>query len=297
MTLIADVFPKLRTQKNLVRSMPKKSPFKGSFKKQHGKYAQTLLKCEGQLLYHIYWSLLTQLSYKKYLLVICKISRLFINTLSADGKYSLFNRDTLTQPIHMQLSGKEKTFSHLFSEFLKSNWKFEHFQKKKISLIGYVFPKLWTPKNLVKSMSKKSQFKGSFGKQHGKRAQILLKFPWQHLYHIYWSLWMQLTCKNFVLVICKISRLFPNTLSADGKYSLLNKDNLTQPIQMQVSRKQKTFSEFFSAFLKSSLNFEYFLKKDDPHSWCISEITDSAKTRLDQCLKSPFSEDPLKATW
>ena len=31
----------------------------------------------------------------------------------------------------MQLSGKEKTFSHLFSEFLKSNWKFENFQKKK----------------------------------------------------------------------------------------------------------------------------------------------------------------------
>ena len=52
--LIADVFPKLRTQKNLVRSMPKKSRLKGSFKKQHGKCAQTLLKCQGQLLYHIY---------------------------------------------------------------------------------------------------------------------------------------------------------------------------------------------------------------------------------------------------
>ena len=43
---------------------------------------------------------------------------------------------------------------------------------------------------------------------------------------------------------------------ADGKYSLLNRDNLRQPIQMQVSRKQETFSELFSAFLKSSLNFE-----------------------------------------
>ena len=188
------------------------------------------------------------MSYKKPLLLICKISRLFPDTLSADGKYSLFNRDTLTQPIHMQLSGKEKTFSHLFSEFLKSNWKFEHFQKKKISLIGYVFPKLWTPKNLVKSMSKKSQFKGSFGKQHGKRAQILLKLPWQHLYHIYWSLWMQLTCKNSLLVTWKISRHFPNTLSADGKYSVLNRDNLTLPIQMQLSLKQKFFLIFFLDF-------------------------------------------------
>ena len=55
-------------------------------------------------------------------------------------------------------------------------------------------------------------------------------------------------------------------MSADGKYSLLNRDNLTQPIQMQLSRKQKKFSNFFSAFLKSTLNFEHFFKKDDPHS-------------------------------
>ena len=75
----------------------------------------------------------------------------------------------------------------------------------------------------------------------------------------------------------QISSLFPNTLSVDGKYSLFNRDNLTQPIQMQLSRKQKTFSDFFSAFFKSSLNFEHFLKKDDPHCWCISEITDPEK--------------------
>ena len=131
MTLIADVFPKLRTQKNLVRWMPKKSRFKGSFKKQHGKCTQTLLKCQGQLLYHIYWSLLRQLSYKKSLLVICKISRLFINTLSADCKYSLFNRDNLARPIQMRVSRKQKTFSDFFSAFLKSNLNFEHFQQKK----------------------------------------------------------------------------------------------------------------------------------------------------------------------
>ena len=46
---------------------------------------------------------------------------------------------------------------------------------------------------------------------------------------------------------------------------------------MQLSRKQKTFSEFFSAFLKFSLNFEHFLKKDDSHSRGISKITESEK--------------------
>ena len=50
-----------------------------------------------------------------------------------------------------------------------------------------------------------------------------------------------------------------------------------QPIQIQLSQKQKSFSEFFHAFSKSKLNFEHFLKKDDTHSCCISEITDSKK--------------------
>ena len=130
MTLIADVFPKLRTQKNLVRSMPKKSPFKRSFKKQHGKCAQTFLKCQGQLLYQIYWSVFRQLSYKKSLLVISKIQRLFINTMSVDGNYWVFNEDNLTQPIQMQLSRKQKTFSEFFSPFFKSSLNFQHFLKK-----------------------------------------------------------------------------------------------------------------------------------------------------------------------
>ena len=146
-----------------------------------------------------------------------------------------------------------------------------------MNLIADVFRKLRTKKNHVRSTSQKWSFKGSFGKQHGKPAQTLLKFAWQHLYHIYWLLWRQLTCKKSLLVTWKISRLFPNTLSADGKYSLLNRDNLTQPIQMQLSRKQKTFSEFFSAFLKSSLNFEHFQKKDNSDSRGISKITDSEK--------------------
>ena len=80
-----------------------------------------------------------------------------------------------------------------------------------------------------------------------------------------------------MLVLCTILKLFVNTLTADDKYSLLNRDNLTQPIQILLSQKQKTFSEFFSAFLKSTLNFEHFQKKDDPYSLCIFEITDSAK--------------------
>ena len=37
MTLITDVFRKLQTPKNMLRSMPKKSHFRVSVEKQHGK--------------------------------------------------------------------------------------------------------------------------------------------------------------------------------------------------------------------------------------------------------------------
>ena len=80
-----------------------------------------------------------------------------------------------------------------------------------------------------------------------------------------------------MLVLCKILGLFVNTLSEDDKYCLLYNDNLLQPIQILLSQKQKTFSQFFSAFLKSTLNFEYFQKKNDPHRQWISQITVSEK--------------------
>ena len=62
-------------------------------------------------------------------------------------------------------------------------------------------------------------------------------------------------------VLWKILRLFLNTLTDDDKHCLLYRDNLTQPIQILLSQKQQTFSEFFSAFLKSTLNFEHFQNK------------------------------------
>ena len=64
-----------------------------------------------------------------------------------------------------------------------------------------------------------------------------------------------------MLVLCKISGFFLNKLSDDDKCSLLYRDNLTQPIQILLSQKQETFSEFFCPYLKSTLNFEHFQKK------------------------------------
>ena len=60
--------------------------------------------------------------------------------------------------------------------------------------------------------------------------------------------------------------MYFSILTADYKYSLLNREKLRQPDQMQLSQKQRTFSEFVFAFQKSRLKFEHFEKKDDPHS-------------------------------
>ena len=71
--------------------------------------------------------------------------------------------------------------------------------------------------------------------------------------------------------------LFVNTMSAVDKCSLPNRDNLMQPVHMQLSQRLKTFSEFFSAFSKSRLNFAYFEKKDDAHSLFITDATPCQK--------------------
>ena len=67
-------------------------------------------------------------------------------------------------------------------------------------------------------------------------------------------------------MICKFLRPFVNTFTANDNYSVLNKQYLLHPIHMQLTQKQKTFSQFFSAFLKSRLNFEHIQKKDDTDS-------------------------------
>ena len=70
----------------------------------------------------------------------------------------------------------------------------------------------------------------------------------------------------------EILRLFVNGLTADDMYSRTNVENLPQQFQTPLSPKQKTFSEFFIAFLQFSWNLEHFQKKDEYPTLIISEI-------------------------
>ena len=194
--------------------------------------------------------------------------------MAADEKYPVLNRDNLMKSILMQLSQKQKTFTEFFDAFLKSVWNFEHIETKN-DPYRFFISEITDCENVVRSMSKKSRLKGPFDMQHGKHVEPILKVAWHSLYHIHWSLPSQLSWKKYVFLTCEILVLHVNVLAADKKYPFVRRDNLTIPIQMQLSQKYKTFSTFFSAFSKSRSNFEHFDQKDDPHRFCISEITDS----------------------
>ena len=64
-----------------------------------------------------------KLSWKKLLIVRYEISGVFVNTLTANGKYSRRNRESFQQQIQIQLSQKRQTFSWFFIAFLKSTLK------------------------------------------------------------------------------------------------------------------------------------------------------------------------------
>ena len=71
--------------------------------------------------------------------------------------------------------------------------------------------------------------------------------------------------------------MFLNTLTAEYNYSRRNMQTFTQPVQTPLSLKQKHFSGFFIAFLKSIWNGEHFQKKGESSSLSISEIIGSKR--------------------
>ena len=79
-------------------------------------------------------------------------------------------------------------------------------------------------------------------------------------------------------MISKILGVFVNTFTTVEKYSVLNRDNLKQHLQMQLSQKKKSFLDFPFAFSAFRFNFEHFQEKDDNH---IADIFFNLRTPKD----------------
>ena len=66
-------------------------------------------------------------------------------------------------------------------------------------------------------------------------------------------------------------------LTVDDEYSHQNRENLTLPIQIQLSKRSKKSSYHFNVVLESTINVEHLAKKYEIHSLSISEIIDSKR--------------------
>ena len=110
-------------------------------------------------------------------------------------------------------------------------------------------------------MSKNTRLRGPLDRRHGKRAQntdsILMRASLSSEVITVKVIELQ----KSLLDTWQFFRVFLNTLTANDKYSLNSKDKWMQNIQMLLSRKQNLFSEFFSPFSESALNFKHFQKK------------------------------------
>ena len=130
-----------------------------------------------------------------------------------------------------------KTKKH-FLGFLFHWWNLHHisniFKKKKI-VIANVFPKLSTVQGLFTPLTIQRRLKTSFYSQQVKRFQTLVKSSWEHLCHIFWSLWGEKIWKISTWLNFHIVGVFANTWTADYKYPVPDCENLLFPIQIQLS--------------------------------------------------------------
>ena len=128
--IIANESPKLRTVKNFVRSFCQKRRFGTPPYSQHVTVFQVLAKSPWERFYHAFSSFWEKLIWKMSSRLFLEILGVFLNKLTADGKYPVEEWENLRLPMQMQLSEKRKTFSQLFAPFLESTSNFKHFEKR-----------------------------------------------------------------------------------------------------------------------------------------------------------------------
>ena len=118
-SVIALLFPKLLSRKEVATETSKRSCFRTPFGNQRVNGFQTPLNVARHHLYPLFPWIPGKLSWKKPALLWLKILRLFANTLTADDNYSCRNMQNFLQQLETLLSQKRKTFSRFFIAFLK----------------------------------------------------------------------------------------------------------------------------------------------------------------------------------
>ena len=127
MIVIATLFRKFQTLKDLVRPLFKKHRFRNCFDNQHVKESQSPVKSAKEDIHRIFSSLWETLIWKISPLVICQILGVFCNTLTANDNFSVQDFGNLSSPIQMELYLKPTIFTDFFVSFLETISNFKHF--------------------------------------------------------------------------------------------------------------------------------------------------------------------------
>ena len=101
MIVIANEFPKLQTLKILVRPLSKKHPFRTRFDSEHVKASQLLAKSPWESFYHVLLSFSAKLIWNMSPITLGEILEMFVNALTADGKYPVQGSENLQRAIQM----------------------------------------------------------------------------------------------------------------------------------------------------------------------------------------------------
>ena len=133
------------------------------------------------------------------------------------------------------------------------------------------------PKELASETSRRFCFRTPFGNERVNRFQTPLKDARHHYYPFFPWIPSNASWKKSGLPWSYILRLFVNTLTADGKFSCHNMQNLLQQLQTLLSQQRKTFSWFFIEFSKGAWNLGQIEEKDECPSLIISEIVVSER--------------------
>ena len=175
--------------------------------------------------------------------------------------YSRHNWKNFQQRIQTRLSRKQQTFSAIFIPFLESIQILCKL-KKKISLIAWIFGRLFTPRNVVTWMPESSCFRTPYESQLVHVSQTLPQSAPQHCYPKFPLTTDKISYEIFLSVRSEISRLFGNTLTPDHRYSPHNWKNFPQDVQTPLSQKPTTiFSNIYSIFAIYTKLFEFWRKR------------------------------------
>ena len=155
--VIANIFPKLQNLKDFVRQHSKKRTFRSSFESQHVKGSQTLVRSASENFSFILSSLWGDMIWKPSLLVKFEILGVFVNTLTADAKYPVWEA-RISSSLFKCNYVKNENFFLLFFPLMESTSNFKHFGKKRGSLQlmyfrYYRLSKIWLDHSLNSAVS------------------------------------------------------------------------------------------------------------------------------------------------